>query len=182
MSDAETEIGLEIETGKTIWENDAAAEKDLRRLKAAKAYVLSRMESKMSTIYEMGGDVAASYLLRMSRQIQDVETEKTSLSLRLSRLNFTLQEALTKFRNHASRLESEKAELVASRDCALKEKEAAVSEKTRAISERDVAISEKNLALEESAKAKAETRTAKNLYEKVAAKAKKADSINALLR
>jgi DNA repair exonuclease SbcCD ATPase subunit len=133
------------------------------------------MESKIAAIYEMGGDVAVSYVLRMNRQVHDIEAEKESLALRLSKLNGTLQEAILKFRNHTSRLETEKDALETSLDKATREKNAAIQEKDRA-------VSEKNLALEESVKAKAETQRAKNLYEKVAAKAKKADSVNALLR
>lgn len=179
IGEAESLIMSEVDAGYAIFKDADKCDRDLKRCELAAKYVRQKTEAKILAVSSKGADAAVSYVLRQSEvgqreknaaleMVKNAEDERKELEIRLSKLNSTLKDAVTKF--------------VGNRKSLLEEIEIEKAAKSSARQERDDAVIERDRAFAERDGAKRETALAKDLYEKVAAKASDVDKIAGLLR
>lgn len=186
IGDAEERIMREVDESYAIFKDADKCDRDLKRCELAAKYVRQKTEAKIRAISSKGADAAVSFVLRQSEidqeektaalaKVRTAENERKELETRLSKLNSTLKEAVTKFvgnrRSLLTEIEIEKNAKVT-----------AYQERDDAFVERDAAIEKRDMAITEKKEAERETRIARDLYEKVAKKASEVDRIVGLLR
>ncbi len=169
----------EVDEGYAILKDADKCDRDLKRCELAAKYVRQKTEARIRAISAKGADAAVSFVLRQSEigqeekaaaleRVKTAENERKELEIRLSKLNSTLKEAVTKF--------------VGNRKSLLTEIEAEKAAKAAAVQERDGAIADRDASVAERDEAKRETLLARELYEKVARKASDVDKIAGLLK
>ncbi|MDQ1344299.1 MAG: hypothetical protein QG650_1019, partial [Patescibacteria group bacterium] len=206
ITSGEDEAFAEIDARFSVFKDRERTERDRKRVMAVTNVIRAKVEANLAIISVKGADAAVSYALRTAHEKESARitaeerlestknqarSEKESLELRLSRLNGTLRDAVTKFVANRKTILEETAEerrlreiAESGRAHAMEALERAEFQRDSAIQDRHIAFATRDQALEKQRgaekkrqAAEEETARAKRLYERVANRAAEADRI-----